>query len=54
MLTAILILCFVNTASIAALVGLKIYDNSRYETVIEDALGQQVDNKMVSLLSKLM
>ena len=53
MLTAILILCFVNTACIAALVGLKIYDNSRYETIIEDSLGQQVDNKMVSLLSKL-
>ena len=53
MLGVILVLCFFNTISIIALVGLKIYDSSRYETVIEDSSGQQVDNKMVNLLSKL-
>jgi hypothetical protein len=44
----------VNTVSIVALVGLKIYDNSKYETIIEERQdSSKLDRGLNKLLEKL-
>ena len=49
MLTAILILCLINTLAIGGLVGIMIYDNKKYDTVIEDEDGNVItDNTGVT------
>ena len=49
MLTVILILCLINTFAIGGLVGIMIYDNKKYDTVIEDEDGNVItDNTGVT------
>ena len=53
MLTAILILCLINTLAIGGLVGIMIYDNKKYDTIIEDENGNEItDNTGVNWILK--
>lgn len=45
MLTIILVICLFNTLAICGLVGIMIYDNKKYDTVIEDENGAVCDGK---------
>ena len=53
MLTIILVICLFNTLAICGLVGIMIYDNKKYDTIIEDENGNEIiDNTGVNWILK--
>ena len=42
MLIVVLILCLINTLAIGGVAGVMIYENKKYDTVIEDEDGNEI------------
>lgn len=54
MLGLILVIGIINLAATAGIIGIWIYDHFKYDTVIMDENDNEVDNKFVKMLGKMM